>query len=407
MHVARFSVYLLWLLLACVGLAQSPQDIAGRWQGAIEIPGSPLEVLVTFQSPEPGLTGTVDIPAQGAQGLPLTGVKRNGSTLTFSIQGVPGNATFKGTLVLDTIKGTFSQSGQNFPFTLSKVEQAMSNTGGAVTGGAAIAGGESGGEISGGAANLSPKAALERLFIGGPVQAEWFSESFLSQVPVSQLSAILRDLTDQLGRYEGVEGGSSPFTLRFAQGSATAQIALDEQGKISGLFFSDLANEVGSLEEAVAQLRALPGQVGVTVLENGQERAAANADTPLGVGSAFKLAVLATLQDQIKAGTHAWDEVVTLEPKWKGLPSGTLQTWPDGAPLTLQTLATLMISISDNTATDALINIVGREAIEAKTERNRPFLTTQEAFKLKNPQNKAFLERYLAGDEAAKRTVSC
>ena len=317
MHRERFWVCLLGLLLGCMGLAQSPQDVVGRWQGVIEIPGSLLEVLVTFQSPEPGLTGTVDIPAQGAQGLPLTGVKRNGSTLTFSIQRVPGNATFKGTLVLDTIKGTFSQSGQNFPFTLSKVEQAMSNTGGAVTGGTAIAGGESGGEISGGAANLSSKAALERLFTGGPVQAAWFSESFLAQVPVSQLSAILTDLTDQLGRYEGVEGDSSPFTLRFSQGTATAQIALDEQGKISGLFFSDLANEVGSLEEAVAQFRALPGQIGVLVLKNGQEQAAANADTLLGVGSAFKLAILATLQDQIKAGTHAWDEVVTLEPEWE------------------------------------------------------------------------------------------
>ena len=82
-----------------------------------------------------------------------------------------------------------------------------------------------------------------------------------------------------------------------------------------------------------------------------------------------------------------------------------MQTWPDGAPLTLQTLATLMISLSDNTATDALISVMGREVVETKTARNRPFLTTQELFKLKNPQNRPLLERYLAGDEAAKRAV--
>ena len=267
----RFSVCLLGLLLVALGLAQSPQDVAGRWQGAIEIPGSPLEVLVTFQTGTE-LTGTVDIPAQGAQGLLLTGVKRNGSTLTFSIQGVPGNTTFKGTLVLNTIKGTFSQSGQSFPFTLSKVEQAMSNTGGAVTGGSATVG-ESGGEVFGGAVSIGPKATLERLFTGRPVQAEWFTESFLAQVPVSQLSAILTDLTDQLGRYEGVEGDSSPFTLRFAQGSATAQIALDKQDRISGLLFNDFAAAVGSVDEAVTQLEALPGQVSVLVLKNGQEQA--------------------------------------------------------------------------------------------------------------------------------------
>ena len=39
------------------------------------------------------------------------------------------------------------------------------------------------------------------------------------------------------------------------------------------------------------------------------------------------------------------------------------QDWPKGAPVTLHTLATLMISISDNTATDQLIAIVGRDAI--------------------------------------------
>lgn len=252
---------------------------------------------------------------------------------------------------------------------------------------------------------VTPKAALERLFTTEPLQAEWFTDDFLAEVPTAQLTTILMQITDQLGAYRRVEGDESPFTVVFASGTATAQIALDAQARISGLFFSDLTPNVENTDEAIAGFETLSGQVSVVALENEQERAALDADTPLAVGSSFKLAVLSALQDQIRAGAHAWDEVVQLEPEWKSLPSGILQDWPDGAPLTLQTLATLMISQSDNTATDALIAIVGREAVEAKTERNRPFLTTREAFQLKDPVNAQLLDRYRTGDEAAKRAV--
>lgn len=255
------------------------------------------------------------------------------------------------------------------------------------------------------AQSITPKAALERLFTSEALQDEWFTDDFLAEVPTAQLTTILTQITDQLGAYRRVEGDGSPFTVIFARGTATAQIALNEQAQISGLFFSALTPDVGSTDEAVAGFERLPGQVSVIALESAEARAALNADTPLAVGSTFKLAVLSTLQDQIQAGTHAWDEVIVLKPEWKSLPSGILQDWPDGAPLTLQTLATLMISQSDNTATDALIAIVGREAVEAKTERNRPFLTTREAFLLKDSANSQLLDRYLAGDEAGKRAV--
>lgn len=64
-----------------------------------------------------------------------------------------------------------------------------------------------------------------------------------------------------------------------------------------------------------------------------------------------------------------------------------------------------MISQSDNTATDALIQLVGRESIEALTTRNRPFLTTREFFILKAPQNQTFLDRYRQGNLEQKRQV--
>ncbi|MFN0206478.1 MAG: serine hydrolase, partial [Planctomycetota bacterium] len=83
------------------------------------------------------------------------------------------------------------------------------------------------------------------------------------------------------------------------------------------------------------------------------------------------------------------------------------------SPVTLHTLATLMISQSDNTATDHLLFLLGRERVEEMVtkmgnqhaERNVPFLSTLELFKLKGAQQKDLRKRYISGDAAARRAI--
>jgi beta-lactamase class A len=124
----------------------------------------------------------------------------------------------------------------------------------------------------------------------------------------------------------------------------------------------------------------------------------------LAVGSAFKLAVLAALQQRINAGQLSWTQQVTLRAQDKSLPSGVLQTRPNGSRYTVADLARYMISISDNTAADLLIHLVGRAAIAPFIpERDRPILTTRELFVLKDPANKGLRERYLAAASPAAR----
>ncbi len=71
----------------------------------------------------------------------------------------------------------------------------------------------------------------------------------------------------------------------------------------------------------------------------------------------------------------------------------------------LYALAALMISRSDNTATDALIGLLGRDAIEPFASRNKPYLTTRDAFVLKVPANADLLARFQRGDETGRRAV--
>ena len=63
----------------------SEASATGTWEGAIETPGSPLGVVVTLAEEAGSLSGTIDIPAQGAVGLPLTAVSVAGQAVTFAI----------------------------------------------------------------------------------------------------------------------------------------------------------------------------------------------------------------------------------------------------------------------------------------------------------------------------------
>jgi hypothetical protein len=252
---------------------------------------------------------------------------------------------------------------------------------------------------------MTPEAAIARLFLTSQIDSQWFSPTFLQAVSVPQIEKIVKEMESALGNYQEVRAEDDQYLTVFERGTVPTRILLDNQGRITGLLFQPPRTEAMSLEDAIAQLQNLPGKTSLLIVQNGTEQTALNADTRLAVGSTFKLAILTALARQIAARQRQWSDVVELQPSWKSLPSGILQGWPEGSPLTLSTLASLMISLSDNTATDALIDVVGRENIEAIAPHNRPFLTTREAFVLKNPENAQLLQRYRQGDVESRRQL--
>lgn len=253
-------------------------------------------------------------------------------------------------------------------------------------------------------AAVTPTAAIERLLTAPQIQADWFAESFLQAIPLAQVEQIITELKSSLGQYQSIQPIATGYSVIFERGSVSTQIALNPEGQIIGLFFQTAVQPI-TPDQAVSELKTFPGQVSLLVLENDTELANLNADQPLAVGSAFKLAVLAALQQQINAGQRDWADIETLQSSDKSLPSGILQDWFDGARLTVESLATLMISQSDNTATDLLIRLVGRENVEAFSPRNCPFLTTREVSLLKAKPNVTLLQQYQAGDEATRRAI--
>ncbi|RAK11906.1 beta-lactamase family protein [Halanaerobium saccharolyticum] len=234
-----------------------------------------------------------------------------------------------------------------------------------------------------------------------------FAASFLEQVSLNQIEAIVNQYGGALGAVQAVEKNESGYSLQFERGTAPAQISLNEKDKIIGLWFGNYTLAEDNLDAILADLKELPGQLSISVIKNNQEKVFSYHDQKkLAVGSTFKLHVLKKLYDQLEAADKNWSEVVELEEKNKSLASGILQDWPSGTPLTLRTLSNLMISQSDNTAADHLIDYLGREKLETGLDDlNLPFLKTREFFILKFSDDNQLRQEYLNSNLEEKRDV--
>ena len=114
-------------LLVATGLllatpASGDDRVAGHWEGRIETPGQPLVVKVDLDISGGIWSGSIDIPVQGARGLPLEGIEisEDGARVSFRIRGVPGDPTFSGSFDGDAIEGRFTQGAADFGFRLSR-----------------------------------------------------------------------------------------------------------------------------------------------------------------------------------------------------------------------------------------------------------------------------------------------
>jgi len=98
----------------------------GQWEGAIDIAGQQLGIIVKFDSSSGALAATIDIPQQGAADLPLDDVTLDGDALHFAIGSV--GAEFDGTLDGETISGDFAQSGVTGTFALTRTGAVVAAT---------------------------------------------------------------------------------------------------------------------------------------------------------------------------------------------------------------------------------------------------------------------------------------
>jgi beta-lactamase family protein len=251
-----------------------------------------------------------------------------------------------------------------------------------------------------------------------------FAPEFLSQIPTAQLTPIFKQYFTQGGRCttarliaaQGENRGD--FELLFAKGlsvPAKLSIAAATPNLIDSFWLGTPVSRSATLADIANDLKTFPGQTSFLIVRlNGDSMTplvSLNADREMAIGSAFKLYLLSELVREINANQHKLSDVVTLDDRAYSLPSGMLQTWPRGSPVTLHTLASFMISISDNTAADQLLRFLSPQRVEAvvaetghaKPELNVPFLSTLEMFKLKGEPTHKAADQFLSLDAAGRR----
>ncbi|WP_374945047.1 serine hydrolase [Sphingomonas sp.] len=263
--------------------------------------------------------------------------------------------------------------------------------------------------------------ALVVLFAGGGDFEADFADRFRAAISPEQMAVVTAKLRDQFGKPLAIErvqatgAWLADVTLGFDHGTAsiTLQIEPTAPYRIIGLRITGTQYRDDTFAHIAADLRALPGSVGfgVYALEGRGPRPVieVNAGGVAPIGSSFKLWVLAEAVRQVRTGMRRWSDVVTLGPR--SLPSGQMQAWPAGAPVTLQTLATMMVSISDNTATDTLMATLARARVDAMVAtvgvadpaRTLPLLTTREAAAIK--ADPTLLAAWTRSGVAGRRTL--
>ncbi len=250
----------------------------------------------------------------------------------------------------------------------------------------------------------------------------FFSPAFLARIPPAEVAALSARLKSTYGealelrRIEASSATAGIVFVRFERATVRFRMAVGPEPPhlVEGLLVIGAEASAADVATVFGEMVGLPGEVSLAAARLEEAGPASflteKADRPLAIGSAFKLFLLAELVRSVKAGERRWSDVVPLGPP--SLPSGIVQDWPPGSPVTLHSLAALMISRSDNSATDTLLGLLGRDKVERllpelgvrAPERNRPFLSTRDAFALKLG-DPARLQRWKAADEAGRRAL--
>jgi beta-lactamase class A len=127
---------------------------------------------------------------------------------------------------------------------------------------------------------------------------------------------------------------------------------------------------LASLNREVRSLaRRVPAAIALDVVDlNTGYNAGFNAGRSMPAASTIKLPVMVAVFEQLAAGRFDLNRRVTLEPQDKDAGSGELCDAPSGSTYSISELLDKMIDISDNTATNMLIRLVGRRTINLRME---------------------------------------
>jgi len=276
---------------------------------------------------------------------------------------------------------------------------------------------------------------LEHLVPGEPITdaeiTENFAPSWLSSFSVQEtrdsLLSVRNDypdgtVTDQISstpmRFTGLVTGSTGNVAFVSLGSKFADPGIDQlsvgsfgtgQGTVvrqehRNLNLSQAADEFLTMSSQPALLVGRIDSSDQCVVVEGRNEAAARA-----TASIFKIWVLGGVAEAVESGSVRIAQIVPRTDAEEA-PGGPVANEPNNTPFRVMELAELMLGISDNTATDLLHELVGRDALDpipaafghAQPGLLRPLLNISETFHLLFSVPFAEANGYQNGSESAQ-----
>ena len=121
----RFIVVYLSIVSSAIfcGAAESKPVLSGRWEGAAQIPGYELRLVIDLAQKDQGWVGSLTAPQFNLKGAPLGQITIKENDVSFEMKGV---ATFKAHLEADgMLKGEYKQGGNSAPLLLRRAGDAQ------------------------------------------------------------------------------------------------------------------------------------------------------------------------------------------------------------------------------------------------------------------------------------------
>ncbi len=113
----KIKILIISLILSSLSL--KAQDVTGEWNGILKVGGMQLRLVFHVNKTDKGYSATMDSPDQGQKNIPMSKATFENKIIT--IEMAAARINYSGLLIgNDSINGTFSQAGQNFPMNLTR-----------------------------------------------------------------------------------------------------------------------------------------------------------------------------------------------------------------------------------------------------------------------------------------------
>lgn len=106
------------MVFVLLGMTNAFAQIAGDWKGTLDVQGTKLDLIFHITETPDGITATLDVPLQGATGLPLSPATFVDNKLTVAME--QAGIKYEGVLADKKVTGTYSQGGMELPLVLEK-----------------------------------------------------------------------------------------------------------------------------------------------------------------------------------------------------------------------------------------------------------------------------------------------